>query len=93
MLCFVYTFRNGETGRGEAEIFALATKKHHTLPLFIPHVKYKNFKQQKKYRNVFHPSPLFSILTYFLKQQKNRDYLRKKTRNYALPPHYHIMPW
>jgi hypothetical protein len=55
MLCFVYTFRNGETGRGEAGIFSLATKKHHTLPLFIPHVKYKNFKQQKKDYNVFHP--------------------------------------
>ena len=93
MLCFVYTFRNGETGRVGAGIFALATKKHHTLPLFIPHVKHKKMKQNKKNRYVFHPSPLFSILTYFLKQQKNVRLLRKKTRNFALPPHYHIIPW
>jgi hypothetical protein len=55
MLCFVYTFRSGETGRGEAGIFSPVTKLHHTLPLFIPHVKYKKVQQQKKDRNVFHP--------------------------------------
>ena len=93
MLCFVYTFRNGETERVGAGIFALATKKHHTLPLFVPHVKHKKMKQNKKKLYVFHPYSLLSTLTYFLKQQKNRHYLRKKTRNFTLPPHYHIMPW
>ena len=67
MLCFVYTFRNGETGRVGAGIFALATKKHHTLPLVVPHVKHKKNTANKK----THPNGwVFSYLNHFLQMHK-----------------------
>ena len=94
MLCYVsyIHFESGETGRGVAGFFPLP-QKHHTHYLYSFHMlSTKKLSKQKKNRNVFHPYSLFSILTYFLKQQKNARLLRKKMRNFALPPTHHTTP-
>jgi hypothetical protein len=73
--------------------FLLLTQITTTHYLYLFHMlSTKKLQQQKKDRNVFHPSPLFSILTYSFKQQKNMRLLRKKMRNFALPPTHHTTP-